>query len=219
MDSPQRFLSQSINSDAPVTKDQITTVSNQIVAAIHQIIVNGAALVSYSQNITAAGDSVFPQDPSDAPPHAKKPRLEFSTADKAKQVLDLKVEVVEDDDAAEDCEIVELDTMELLAEGAHSFLRDMRKTVQSRCASSYAHARARELVQDARSVGEAAGATRRRATRFSCLFEGCNGNKLCRKFRPLKSIVCVKNHFKRSHRQKMYSCNQNEKINQKNIKY
>ncbi|XP_061336597.1 protein SENSITIVE TO PROTON RHIZOTOXICITY 1-like [Gastrolobium bilobum] len=221
MDSLQRFLSQSINSNAPVTNDQITTVSNQIVAAIHQIIVNGAALVSYSQNITAAGASVFSQDPPDPPPHPKKPRLEFSAADKAKQVLDLKVEAAEDDDAAaedcdDDCEIVELDAMELLAEHIHfceicgkGFRRDANLRMHMR-----AHGNQFKTPEAlAKPSEEVAGATRRRATRFSCPFEGCNRNKLHRKFRPLKSIVCVKNHFKRSHCPKMYSCNRCHKKN------
>ncbi|XP_020201817.1 protein SENSITIVE TO PROTON RHIZOTOXICITY 1 [Cajanus cajan] len=102
MDSLHHFLSQSINTSAPLTVHQIATVSNHIVNAIHQTIVNAAAIVSYSRNSTAAV----------APSYPKK-----LNADKH------KLEHPEDDDAAEafdgDFEIVELDAVELLAEHIH----------------------------------------------------------------------------------------------------
>ncbi|KAJ4780255.1 C2H2-like zinc finger protein [Rhynchospora pubera] len=42
---------------------------------------------------------------------------------------------------------------------------------------------------------------------YSCPVEGCRRNKLHPKFAPLKSVVCVKNHYKRVHCPKMYVCN------------
>ncbi|GFQ01013.1 zinc finger protein stop1 homolog [Phtheirospermum japonicum] len=42
--------------------------------------------------------------------------------------------------------------------------------------------------------------------KYSCPHEGCRWNKNHVKFRPLKSMICVKNHYKRSHCPKMYVC-------------
>uniref|UniRef100_A0ACD5ZC07 Uncharacterized protein n=1 Tax=Avena sativa TaxID=4498 RepID=A0ACD5ZC07_AVESA len=45
-----------------------------------------------------------------------------------------------------------------------------------------------------------------RDVRFSCPFTGCNRNRAHRRFRPLKSAVCARNHFRRSHCPKLYAC-------------
>ncbi|CAI9104958.1 OLC1v1003758C1 [Oldenlandia corymbosa var. corymbosa] len=42
--------------------------------------------------------------------------------------------------------------------------------------------------------------------KYSCPHEGCRWNKKHAKFQPLKSMICVKNHYKRSHCPKMYVC-------------
>ncbi|KAL2467551.1 Protein SENSITIVE TO PROTON RHIZOTOXICITY 1 [Forsythia ovata] len=42
--------------------------------------------------------------------------------------------------------------------------------------------------------------------RYSCPYVGCKRNKDHKKFQPLKSILCVKNHYKRTHCDKTYSC-------------
>ncbi|XP_073004092.1 zinc finger protein STOP1 homolog [Typha latifolia] len=42
--------------------------------------------------------------------------------------------------------------------------------------------------------------------RYSCPFLGCKRNKEHKKFQPLKTILCVKNHYKRSHCDKSYIC-------------
>ena len=42
--------------------------------------------------------------------------------------------------------------------------------------------------------------------RYSCPEEGCKRNKSHRKFVALKTQLCVKNHYKRSHCQKMLTC-------------
>ena len=41
---------------------------------------------------------------------------------------------------------------------------------------------------------------------YSCPKDGCKWNKKHGKFQPLKSLVCAKNHYKRSHCPKMYVC-------------
>ncbi|XP_043712559.1 protein SENSITIVE TO PROTON RHIZOTOXICITY 1-like [Telopea speciosissima] len=42
--------------------------------------------------------------------------------------------------------------------------------------------------------------------RYSCPFTGCKRNKDHKKFQPLKTILCVKNHYKRTHCDKSYIC-------------
>ncbi|KAJ0786212.1 putative transcription factor C2H2 family [Helianthus annuus] len=42
--------------------------------------------------------------------------------------------------------------------------------------------------------------------RYSCPYLGCKRNKDHNKFQPLKTILCVKNHYKRSHCDKSYTC-------------
>lgn len=208
IDSLRTFLSQSINTNTPLTTDHITLVSNQIVSAIHNTIVNAAALVSYSENLTVPGPSVFP-------PLKLKP--EPSAVDKTNhQKSDSRIEPAEDDDdylVDEDCEIVELDAVELLAEHIHfceicgkGFKRDANLRMHMR-----AHGNKFKTPEALAKPIDDGG--RRRATRFSCPFQGCNRNKMHMKFRALKSVVCVKNHFKRSHCPKMYSCNRCHKKN------
>lgn len=208
LDSLHRFLSQSINTNTPLTSDQIATVSNHIVSAINQTIANAAALVSLSKNSTAAAVAVT-SDPV-PPSYPKKPKPEPSAAEKSKQILDSKLEPPEDDDDDVedfDGEIVELDAVEILAEHMHfceicgkGFRRDANLRMHMR-----AHG---EQVKTAEALAKPLDAAARRGgvTRFSCPFEGCNRNKQHVRFRPLKSVVCVKNHFKRSHCPKMYTC-------------
>jgi len=42
--------------------------------------------------------------------------------------------------------------------------------------------------------------------RYSCPSVGCKRNKDHKKFQPLKTILCVKNHYKRTHCDKSYIC-------------
>lgn len=42
--------------------------------------------------------------------------------------------------------------------------------------------------------------------RYSCPYAGCKRNKEHKKFQPLKTILCVKNHYKRTHCDKSYTC-------------
>ncbi|XP_030521038.1 protein SENSITIVE TO PROTON RHIZOTOXICITY 2 [Rhodamnia argentea] len=42
--------------------------------------------------------------------------------------------------------------------------------------------------------------------KYSCPHQGCRWNQKHAKFQPLKSMICVKNHYKRSHCPKMYVC-------------
>ncbi|KAI3414321.1 C2H2-type domain-containing protein [Psidium guajava] len=45
-----------------------------------------------------------------------------------------------------------------------------------------------------------------RPKKYSCPQEGCRWNRKHPRFHPLKSMICVKNHYKRSHCPKLYVC-------------
>ncbi|XP_027364467.1 protein SENSITIVE TO PROTON RHIZOTOXICITY 1-like [Abrus precatorius] len=102
--------------------------------------------------------------------------------------------------------VVELDAVELLATHLHfcevcgkGFTRDANLRMHMR-------AHGDEFKTPEALAKKACGDTRFKATRFSCPFEGCNRNRLHKKFRPLKSVLCLRNHFKRSHCPKTLSC-------------
>ncbi|XP_028084960.1 protein SENSITIVE TO PROTON RHIZOTOXICITY 2-like [Camellia sinensis] len=128
-----------------------------------------------------------------------------------KSVMTLKVEdeKMKDEIGSDDWEIIELDVVKLLAEHIHSY--DICRKGFKRVASLWMHMRAhgnRFKTREAVAKPERCSSEfSRRKTRFFCPFVGCNRNKSHKKFRLLKSVICVKNHFKRSHCPKMYSCN------------
>ncbi|KAJ1398664.1 Zinc finger C2H2-type [Sesbania bispinosa] len=179
MDSLHRFISDSINTNTLLTKQHMDTVSNEIVSAIRHVIINAAAIVA-----------------AEAPPETVPPK---------KPTFDSKVDSVGDN--KEHCEIVEFDAMELLAKHLHfcevcgkGFTRDANLRMHMR-----AHGE-QYKAPEALAAKKPRGETRLTATLFSCPFEGCKRNKLHRKFRPLKSVFCLRNHFKRSHCPKTYTC-------------
>lgn len=189
MDSVHQFLADSVNANAPLRVDQMAMVSSEIFSALQQIINDGTALIALSQAPIAAVD--FPKPPDPNPP-----------------IADVKIESF-DEEAAGDFEIVELDSVELLAEHIHlceicgkGFKRDANLRMHMR-----AHGNEYKTPEALTKPERVLEPDRKGPVRFSCPHVGCNRNKAHKKFRPLKSAVCAKNHFKRSHCPKMYSCN------------
>ncbi|XP_051201736.1 protein SENSITIVE TO PROTON RHIZOTOXICITY 2-like [Lolium perenne] len=115
--------------------------------------------------------------------------------------------------------IIELDAAELLAKYTHycqvcgkGFKRDANLRMHMRAhgdeyksKAALANPLTNKLAgEDAAAAAvEAAG----RRNKYSCPQEGCRWNRKHAKFQPLKSVICVKNHYKRSHCPKMYVCN------------
>ncbi|KNA03229.1 hypothetical protein SOVF_211160 [Spinacia oleracea] len=173
VDSLSRILSNSVNRNTPLSKNDSNTITAELTSAIHHVVINGAALLSSSH---VAHHS--PQMDSENP------------------------------------EIVELDAMELTAEYTHTcqvcgkgFKRDANLRMHMR-----AHGDRFKTLDSLMKPGnlkksEGFG----RETRFSCPYVGCNRNKKHNEFRALKSVVCVKNHFKRSHCPKRFPCNRCKK--------
>ncbi|KAG6594884.1 Zinc finger protein STOP1-like protein, partial [Cucurbita argyrosperma subsp. argyrosperma] len=205
MDAVQIFLSENIDREIRISNQQMDAVSSEIASAIQQIVVNGAALLACAQVKT-----------SNTPGLKASTSRTHSIPVTEKSMAELKVEGVdeitriESEDFEMDCEIVEMDAMELLAEHIHfceicgkGFKRDANLRMHMRAhGNQFKTPEALAKPLDGVVVDHKA-----KRTRFSCPYDGCVRNKTHNKFRPLKSLICVKNHFKRSHCPKMFSCN------------
>lgn len=193
MAAVRRVLAASISGESqPLSPSDIQSVSSEISSAAHLVVLNAASLLSSSLPFPAPSPPPAPPAPIQALPAAA------SSAQGPPQ------EATKGDD---DYDVVELDADELLAEHVHfcnicgkGFRRDANLRMHMR-----AHGDRFKTLDALSRPGQAKPAAGR-DVRFSCPFTGCNRNRAHRRFRPLKSAVCARNHFRRSHCPKLYAC-------------
>ncbi|XP_066381527.1 zinc finger protein STOP1 homolog [Miscanthus floridulus] len=105
-------------------------------------------------------------------------------------------------------EVIELGKEEILAPHVHSF-KVCGKGFK-RDANLRMHMRGHgEEYKTAAALAKPASAAAPSSTArcfYSCPFVGCKRNREHRSFQPLKTAVCVKNHYRRSHCDKSYTC-------------
>ncbi|XVE79369.1 hypothetical protein DITRI_Ditri14bG0052800 [Diplodiscus trichospermus] len=119
--------------------------------------------------------------------------------------------------SAKNYDIVELDAADLLAKYTHycqvcgkGFKRDANLRMHMRAHGDEYKTSAALTNPMKNSEGSATvmgnGSTKSLPKKYSCPHEGCRWNRKHAKFQPLKSMICVKNHYKRSHCPKIYVC-------------
>ncbi|CAN6286236.1 unnamed protein product [Urochloa humidicola] len=109
-------------------------------------------------------------------------------------------------------EVIELGREEILAPHVHSckvcgkgFKRDANLRMHMRAhGEEYKTAAALAKPGGAGAGRDAPSAASR--CLYSCPFVGCKRNREHRSFQPLKTAVCVKNHYRRSHCDKSFTC-------------
>ncbi|TXG73764.1 hypothetical protein EZV62_002343 [Acer yangbiense] len=114
-------------------------------------------------------------------------------------------------------DIIELDAANLLAKYTHycqvcgkGFKRDANLRMHMR-AHGDEYKTSAALTNPLKNINHGNAANNESAMKFparkySCPQQGCRWNQKHAKFQPLKSMICVKNHYKRSHCPKMYVC-------------
>ncbi|XP_043719512.1 protein SENSITIVE TO PROTON RHIZOTOXICITY 2-like [Telopea speciosissima] len=207
VDFLQQFLYQNVQRNTLICRDQMDLVSNEIDSVIQQVILNGISLLAcYQQEAPILQEDLKPPHPD--PDVPKAALIASSSSSSSIEISDKKKRVKDEIDDG-DYDIVELDAVELLAVNIHrceicgkGFKRDANLRMHKR-----AHGNQFKTLEALTRPDRKERGYLRTKTRFSCPFNGCTRNKSHGSFKPLKSAICLKNHFKRSHCPKLFSCN------------
>ncbi|XP_062212951.1 zinc finger protein STOP1 homolog [Phragmites australis] len=185
----------------------ICSAPRQIVSAELSCI--AVQLVSLSKSLAASG-AVAAEEDARSPPCA-------ATAHEGDSDSSDHDHHTEDDERVplDSYEVIQLDKEEILAPHVHSckvcgkgFKRDANLRMHMR-GHGEEYKTAAALAKPCKDVPSASSPTPdARTTRcfYSCPYVGCKRNREHKSFQPLKTAVCVKNHYRRSHCDKSYTC-------------
>lgn len=133
-----------------------------------------------------------------------------------REILSQEGEGVLQGQSPKNYDIIELDAADLLAKYTHycqvcgkGFKRDANLRMHMRAhGDEYktTAALSNPMKNNPSATPENKEASMTLPRKYSCPHEGCRWNRKHAKFQPLKSMICVKNHYKRSHCPKMYVC-------------
>uniref|UniRef100_A0ACD5WFX2 Uncharacterized protein n=1 Tax=Avena sativa TaxID=4498 RepID=A0ACD5WFX2_AVESA len=115
--------------------------------------------------------------------------------------------------AAGQYEVVQIEKEEILAPHAHTckvcgkgFKRDANLRMHMRGHGEQYKTPASLARHPSPAPNDALGSSSRRLLYYSCPYAGCKRNRDHRDFQPLKTPVCVKNHYRRTHCDKSHVC-------------
>ncbi|CAN6314539.1 unnamed protein product [Urochloa humidicola] len=184
----------------------ICSAPRQIVSAELSCIAVQLLSISRSLAATSGGGTATAEHDARSPPRAA---ASPNDADSDSSDHDLNAE--DDDDErlppAGSYEVIELGRDEILAPHVHTckvcgkgFKRDANLRMHMR-----GHG---EEYKTPAALAKPGTSAAREASRcfYSCPFKGCKRNREHRSFQPLKTAVCVKNHYRRSHCDKSFTC-------------
>ncbi|KAL7176531.1 hypothetical protein ACSBR2_029961 [Camellia fascicularis] len=188
---------------------QLISTAGSLLPSVRQTLSSNPSISEFGQ----LGGVVFPSGPN---LNATRPnQVDISGTCKTEQICTEEHELKDEEDPDEgenlppgSYEILQLEKEEILAPHTHfclicgkGFKRDANLRMHMRGhGDEYKTAAAL-----AKPIKESSSEPML-IKRYSCPYAGCKRNKEHKKFQPLKTILCVKNHYKRTHCDKSYTC-------------